>query len=140
MTLSNACTVHVRPAVLLRYMGCACVQGEGLELFVAYLRRLVGERAKEDYSALVENTGERAAGQAALQQCFVVIHGSGDAMTSLGCDGWVLDDLLPAAGASLSLASSPETDAAQLTRLSASAMQHSGRAAPSTHSKTLTAD
>eukprot|EP00891_Asterochloris_glomerata_P008941 jgi/Astpho2/8941/Aster-02621 len=32
-------------------------QGEGLELFVAYLRRLVGERAKEDYSALVENTG-----------------------------------------------------------------------------------
>ena len=58
MTLSNACAVLMRPAVLLRRTCCACVQGEGLELFVAYLRRLVGERAREDYSALVENTGE----------------------------------------------------------------------------------
>ena len=47
------------------------MQGEGHELFVAYLRRLVGERAQEDYSALVENTGEGAAGLPDRLQCFV---------------------------------------------------------------------
>lgn len=33
------------------------MQDKGLEIFTAYVRNLIAERAREEYSALVESTG-----------------------------------------------------------------------------------
>ena len=35
------------------------MQDKGLEIFTAYVRNLIAERAREEYSALVESTGSR---------------------------------------------------------------------------------
>ena len=38
----------------------ARVQKEGVEVFTTYVRNLIAERAREEYSALVESTGAHA--------------------------------------------------------------------------------
>ena len=65
---------------------------------MAYLRRLVGERAREDYSALVENTGESGQ-QGCLTSCNELLDLAVREMlgplyaATAGC--WMLDALLP---------------------------------------------
>lgn len=34
------------------------VQKDGIEVFTTYVRNLIAERAREEYSALVESTGD----------------------------------------------------------------------------------
>ena len=98
------------------------MQGEGQKLFVAYLRRLVGERAREDYSALVENTGESGQ-QGCLTSCNAFLDLTVREMPGPLCAA-TAGCLILCCQVVGSVTRSLQTDAAQLLCLSASAMQH----------------
>ncbi len=52
-------------------LGSVLPQDEGVHVFTVYVRNLIAERAREEYSALVESTGD-ALGQ--LQCVLAVTH------------------------------------------------------------------